>query len=107
MSERKHRLIDCNPEWVENYFGAGRVDAIVFNCPEGHSDCKHVIPFSPALDGTTHPMERGRGWQRTGDTFETLTLSPSILCNASRPEAECHLHIVVRDGAIEFCGDSR
>jgi hypothetical protein len=124
MAERKHKLIDCNPNWVENYFGSDRVDAIVFDCPEGHVHCKHVIPFSPALDGTIHPTEQGRGWQRIGDTFETLTLSPSI---ARRPRhvnreaaiaagciAEyitesmfCALHIVIVNGEIQFCGDSK
>lgn len=118
---RKTRLVDCNPKWVENYFGAGRVDAIVFDCPEGHVGCKHVIPFTPALDGTVHAMEAGRGWQRSGDTFETLTLSPSIKRNprhASREAAIaagcipeyvddsllCALHIFIQNGQIQFCG---
>lgn len=75
-------------------------------------------------DGTAHATEHGRGWQRVGDTFENLTLSPSIKRNprhASREAAIaagclpeyvddsllCALHIFIRDGRIEFCGDSR
>lgn len=63
-------------------------------------------------------------WQRTGDTYETLTLSPSIRRiqrYSSREEARsdnvmpeyftesltCTLHIFIRDRRIVFCGDSR
>jgi hypothetical protein len=126
VSERKHLLVDCNPRWVTCYYSKDDEvpDAVMFDCPEGHSDCKHVIPFSPALDGSLGTMEPGRAWQRTGDTFETLTLSPSIKRNprhASREAAIaagcipeyvtdgmlCALHIFIRDGRIEFCGDSK
>jgi hypothetical protein len=99
-------------------------DGIRFDCPEGHADCVHVIPFTPALDESLPNMYDGRGWQRTGNTFETLTLSPSIARrpkHASREAAIaagcipeyvtesllCALHIFIRDGRIEFCGDSR
>lgn len=124
MRARKHRLVDCNPSWATNYHGSDAVDAIIFDCPEGHLDCKHIIPFTPAFDGSTPKMEAGRGWQREGTTFETLTLSPSIARrprHASREAAIaagclpeyiddsllCALHIFIKNGAIEFCGDSR
>lgn len=123
VGERKHRLVDCNPSWVENYSAAGQTDAVMFECPEGHSDCKHVIPFTPALDGTP-TVKYGAQWQRSGEAFESLTLSPSIKRNpkyASREAAlaagcipeyvtdslTCALHIFVKNGAIEFCGDSK
>ncbi len=127
MSDRrKHRLVDCNPQFVS----ANGVDcAVRFDCPEGHEECVHVIPFTPALDGSDgaqawHAGRGGIAWQRTGDAFEGLTLSPSILVRqryASREAALaagclpdyvnesmwCALHIFIKNGAIEFCGDSK
>lgn len=137
MSERrKHRLVDCNPHFVRG--GNGSLCAVYFECPEGHDDCKHVIPFTPALDGSPGQWH-GKGasgvtWQRSGGTFEiisdegkifeSLTLSPSIrriqrhvdrdaaIAAGCLPEyitetLFCALHIFIKDGAIEFCGDSK
>lgn len=127
MSMRKTKLVDCNPHWVIWSGKEGSSpDAVYFDCPEGHDGCKRVIPFTPALDGSTVPVQQRNGvqWQRSGDTFETLTLSPSIRGIPSYPNREaaiaagclpeyitdsmfCALHIFIRDGQIEFCGDSR
>lgn len=125
MSTRRTRLVDCNPRWVV-VAGDGPQCGISFACPEGHEDCRHIIPFTPALDGspTTSWYTSGALWQRTGDTFETLTLSPSIRrepvyasvnvalaagCSAEdiTPSLLCAFHGFIRDGQIEFCGDSR
>lgn len=127
-SARRTRLVDCNPKWVSGrYRGAeGPACGVHFDCPEGHENCWHTIPFTPALDGLPSAtwQQNGAIWQRTGDTFETLTLSPSIRREptyASREAAIaagaealhlesthfCALHIFIRDGGIEFCGDSR
>jgi Family of unknown function (DUF6527) len=126
---RKTRLADCNPRWVTGRY-AGQPDdvpcGIHFDCPEGHAGCDHAIPFAPRLDGSPAASwyTSGAIWQRTGDTFDTLTLSPSIRRNpvyASReaaiaagaleeyltPTMFCALHIFIRNGQIEFCGDSR
>lgn len=121
---RKNRLIDCEPHFVEDKDGV--VCAVYFECPEGHDGCKHVIPFRPALDGSPGNWNNGGSgamWSRTGDTFETLTLSPSIRRiqrHASKEAAlaagvmeehfseslTCALHIFITNGAVEFCGDS-
>ncbi len=118
---RKTRLVDCNPHWVTWSGQDGIVDAIRFDCPEGHEGCGRTIPFTPALDGSARD---GTRWGRVGDTFETLTLSPSIAGRPRYPSREaaiaagcipehvtesmlCAIHIFIRDGAIEFCGDSR
>lgn len=131
-SARRTRLVDCNPRWVTGRYAgqtAGGDDVpsgIRFDCPEGHEGCSHVIPFSPAFDGSPTPgwQQNGAIWQRTGDIFETLTLSPSIRRNptyASReaaiaagaleeyltPSMFCALHVDITNGQIEFCGDSR
>jgi hypothetical protein len=126
---RRTRLVDCNPRWVTGRY-AGQPDdvpcGIHFDCPEAHEGCSHAIPFAPRLDGSpaTSWYTSGAIWQRSGDTFETLTLSPSIRRNptyASREAAIaagalpelledshfCAFHGFIRDGQIEFCGDSR
>jgi len=122
---RKHRLIDCNPHWVvleEN----GPECGIHFDCPEGHAGCSHTIPFRPTLDGLRNRSWRTDHvqWQRAGDTFETLTLTPSIKRQPQHADREaalkagclaeyiteamfCALHVNIVNGAIEFCGDSK
>lgn len=127
MNSRKHRLVDLNPKFI-SYSGKAdeSPDSLYFDCPEGHEDCHYHVPFSPALDGSPRPVLQANGaqWQRSGDTFETLSLAPSIRgipTYASReaaiadgrtaehvhPRMWCALHIFIRDGVIEFCGDSK
>ncbi len=36
------------------------------------------MPFANPLDGAAPDRGRKHLWQRTGDSFETLTLTPSI-----------------------------
>lgn len=105
MTARIHRIADLDPHWVES---DGKRCGVRFDCPEGHEDCRHVVPFTPALDGSpaTSWYPSGVQWQRAGDTFETLTLTPSIATPPGR-ESGCALHIFIRDGQIEFCGDSK
>lgn len=105
---RKTRLIDCDPRWGVDG-GARHVDRyITFDCPEGHDGCRHVIPLTPALDGApqTSPQRNGAQWARTGDTFETLTLTPSIRRIPNDAE-DCAFHGFITAGQITFCGDSR
>lgn len=73
---------------------------LIFNCPCGKCNemRRLAIPFANPLDGGPPYDEKiGRGalWQRTGDTFETLTLTPSIL----RME-ECKWHGFITNGEI-------
>lgn len=121
---RKHTLAECNGTFAAE--SDGRLCYVIFDCPEGHEDCRHVIPFTPALDGSAvaSPQQNGAVWQRAGDTVETLTLSPSIrripryqsreeaisagcIAEYVTPTLLCALHIFIRNGRIEFCGDSR
>ena len=123
---RKTRLVDCNPDF-RSYDGRdGALDALAFACPEGHIDCRIIVPFTPALDGAAQPVKQRNGaqWSRTGDTFETLTLQPSIRTIQQYPSRDaalaagvgaewfterliCGLHIFVTNGEITFCGDSK
>lgn len=117
---RKHRLVDCSPSWAT---ANDLTCYVIFECPEGHADCKHAIPFRQSLEGGI-AEQAGAMWDRTGNTFETLTLSPSIrrVQRYANREAAlaagcleqylddslfCALHIFIKNGAIEFCGDSK
>lgn len=69
---------------------------VMFDCPCGNcgDERKLCIPFANPIDGGP-PIEPGKGWQRTGEAFDTLTLTPSIL----RME-ECKWHGFITNGEI-------
>ena len=68
--------------------------AVGMDCPCG-CDVGLYVPFANPLDGGL-PVEP-RGWQRSGDTLETLTLTPSVL------RRECGWHGWIRDGRAVTC----
>jgi hypothetical protein len=70
---------------------------IIFDCPCGKCDEDHqlAVPFSNPIDGGP-AIERG--WKRTGETFETLTLEPSILRLSG-----CGWHGWIRNGEVITC----
>lgn len=50
---------------------------LTFRCP--HCIGRLYVPFANPLDGgPAMPNSRGCSWQRTGDTFESLSLTPSV-----------------------------
>ena len=77
------KLVDLNPQFLDSHDGRRGV-GVLFDCPCGNNDENHgcFVPFKVALDGS--PGGHGeKGWARTGDTFETLTLTPSIFRRTS------------------------
>ncbi len=68
------KLIDLNPDWVSHEGRHG--EGLACDCPCG-CDSRLWVPFANPIDGLPKSPEIS-GWQRTGETFETLTLSPSI-----------------------------
>jgi hypothetical protein len=123
---RRTKLVDCNPRWGVDAEPETTADKWVsFDCPEGHEACRYVIPFTPAMDGTVLvDLNAGARWERTGDTFETLSLTPSIrgvpeydslgaaivaglAPERVHPRMHCHAHFFLTTGEIWFCGDSR
>lgn len=80
------RLVDLNPRWIGSGPHAEDIACsedgqpprhgigVAFDCPCG---CIYrcTVFFNPPLDGGK-PI--GNPWSRTGDTFDTLTLTPSI-----------------------------
>jgi Family of unknown function (DUF6527) len=68
---------------------------ITFDCPCGNHDEAHrcYVPFANPIGPGPHV--NAKGWQRTGDTFETLTLSPSI-----QRIGDCRWHGFIRNGEV-------
>jgi hypothetical protein len=97
------KLTDLNPRWIgtggEGVTRNGEPVpyqhgvAIVFDCPSG-CGTKCCIPFTPTLDGGP-PLREDHLWQREGDDFATLTLTPSI----QRMDG-CKWHGWIRNGEV-------
>jgi hypothetical protein len=93
------KLTDLNPKFLDSELRRGA--GVEFDCPCGCPEPCYV-PFKVALDGSFNP----HGWVRTGDTFETLTLRPSILRVPARREdgtLGCRWHGYVTDGEVTSC----
>jgi hypothetical protein len=110
MSSRRSRLVDCNPRWGSDRDGIVRY--VTFECPEGHPNCWHTIPFTPAFDGLPRSSDGGAIWERVGDDLATLTLTPSIARQVTQNSETgeiidpCHMHVNLTNGVFEFAGDS-
>lgn len=73
------RLADLNPRWLRCE-DVRHGQAVLFDCPCG-CGCELIVPFANPLDGGAAAPPQwmsGPRWQRTGETFETLTLNPSV-----------------------------
>lgn len=102
----KKKLTDLNPMFLgcggpgvtRNGLDVPRREAvgIDMDCPCG-CDRRLYVPFLNPLDGGP-PAHPGHGWERTGDTFETLTLKPSI-----RRMDGCKWHGFLTNGELVEC----
>ena len=109
------RLIDLYPRWgidadiviggVSKHFEGRTGMAVSFECPhcvarEIATGDKRVqrlaVWFANPIDGGPPTDDAKTLWTRTGDTFETLTLSPSV--DAS---SDGHWHGFIRNGEIQ------
>ena len=105
------RLTALNPHWI-GAGGAGITDSLTgkpvpqregvmlgFDCPCGSEQCVGLYLRNPVDGGP--PVDRGNAasWQRTGDSFETLTLEPSI--QRADPNG-CRCHFFIRNGQIVY-----
>ncbi len=79
-------------------------DLATYQTPDGRLWCSRAhswraqrlgVWFANPIDGLPPTDDAERLWQRTGDTFETLSLSPSI--DAS---ARGHWHGCITDGEV-------
>lgn len=101
------RLADLNPVFpINGGEGVTRSDTgepvprtegvgVIFDCPCGNKDDRHrcYVTFANPIGPGPHVHEKG--WQRTGDTFDTLTLTPSIL-----RIGDCGWHGYITNGEI-------
>ena len=109
------RLTDLDPRWaVDNAIVIGGVVkhfdnregmAVGFDCPhcvrrERETGDKRVqrlaVWFANPIDGGPPTDDATHLWQRTGDTFDTLTLAPSI--DAS---SDGHWHGHIENGEVK------
>ncbi len=83
------RLTDLAPRWASQTGRHGQ--GVNFLCPCG---CERFIgvAFTKPLDGGA-PLPSGALWEREGETFETLTVSPSIRHGD-------HWHGYIRNGEV-------
>ncbi len=103
------KLVDLNPRWI-GHGGEGVFDkddnpipfrdgiGISCSCPCG---CRRplFVPFRNPLDGGPPYTEGTPLWDREGDNFETLTLSPSILRVKINGQG-CGWHGFIKNGEI-------
>lgn len=76
---------------------------VLLTCPCGNCDEFHdlYVPFENPIDGGP-ALESGHPkWKRTGDTFDTLTLTPSIL--RSKEKGGCGWHGYITAGEVTSC----
>ena len=101
------KLTDLNPEFLGNG-GSGVRDkdgnevrhrpaiGLALDCPCGGGE-RMFVAFENPLDGGPRLEGMGAYWKRTGDTFETLTLTPSL---QRRDPKGCRWHGSIENGAI-------
>ncbi len=103
------KLTDLDPSWM-GAGGEGISDkdgnpvperhgvGVVLDCPCGCGIPLYVPFLNPLDGGPAHDPQRRNNWQRTGETFETLTLTPSILRN--KEKGGCGWHGFITNGEI-------
>ena len=80
------RLVDLNPRWASGAFDGveRRGIALNFDCPCQDEACAWggviSVWIANPIDGLPSPPQGAPRtlWSRTGDSFETLSLDPSI-----------------------------
>lgn len=101
------KLVDLNPRWV--FDDQHRRIGVSFRYPVSckfnlGDDCRAYVQFANTLDGAPH---NPKGWQRAGETFETLTLTPSVLAHhqdfTGQSSGECDWHGFVTNGEVRTC----
>lgn len=107
------KLVDLNPSWV-GAGGEGISDkhgnpllkregiGMMFDCPCRQCGVRGFVSFSNPFDGGAAYIDPGEPtWSRTGDTFEALTLSPSI--HRVKEKGGCGWHGWIKNGEVTSC----
>jgi hypothetical protein len=88
------RLVDLEPKWIDRNGRTGL--GVIFNCMIGHCCGRIRIYFTNPLDGgPAWPVDdqNSHRWTRTGDSFETLSMTPSV-------NADVCGHLTLTDGVF-------
>lgn len=100
------RLADLNPRWLRAIADPlSQGYGVEFDCPCGNHDapgCPRRIwlMFANPIGGPPARIGKQK-WQRTGDTFESMTLEPSI--HHRSPDGDTHWHGWLRNGGMVSC----
>lgn len=102
------RLTELNPKFLASFDAGGSKTlgmGVSFACPCGRHEDAHrlYVPFAnPIGPGPLASVVDQRGWTRSGETFETLTLTPSILRVEKREEdgIGCGWHGFITNGEV-------
>jgi len=97
------KLIELNPRWTG--FPDGHIRfGLTFDCPHCKTQRLGVV-FANPIDpegwierGVAMPKAECK-WSRTGESFETLTLTPSI--DSSRIDFGGHWHGFITNGEVQ------
>lgn len=109
------KLVDLNPKWVgaggEGVFRKDPATGVLwptperhgigvsFDCPCGKACLRAFVAFSNPLDGGGAHISPGQPtWERKGEAFETLTLTPSI-----QRLDNCRWHGFITNGEVRPC----
>ena len=71
------KLTELEPKWCVDVNEGRHGMGLSFLCPV-HRNHKLVVMFANPIDGGAASKSDKYLWHREGDTFETLTLGPSI-----------------------------
>jgi hypothetical protein len=95
LTDLSAELVDITADGIRH----GGSQALYFDCPckSGH---RLLIPFSPAIGGGGEAA--GSKWARSGETLDSLTLSPSLAIRGGPDGRECW-HGWVRAGEAVSC----
>lgn len=98
------RLSELAPKWVGYPGSEGYRYGISFLCPHC-KDKRLIVLFTPPINAgdpdwfmSDEKRKTNKFWNRTGDTFDTLTLLPSIDFGATG-----HFHGVITNGEVTQC----
>jgi hypothetical protein len=88
------RLVDLNPRWLSH--AEGREGTFIdFDCPCGACGSSISIAVDPPLDGGVPAADAAHQWKREGESFDTLTLRPSL-----ERKDHCRWHGFITNGEV-------
>lgn len=106
------KLADLKPCWSNHLLlGTGIAFGVEFSCPNDPTrKRRHSVCFDPPINPYPDMQEQFAAiprcscqkWKRTGDTFDTLSLSPSIGNRdyKKRPDMPECCHITIQNGEV-------